>query len=364
MKYRVVQLARIGFFFGFMSIAVFFGVPELTRFEWFSKVSATWRQLTVLEKIGVNFDGLPINKNQLRFSENDQPATADTLLLKLNEERARAGVSSLVWDDRIETAAEKLVEELEEEELDNWDGNKMSMILATELKKSGYEYKKLNHTSLFGPIRTSEIIQGLQERKELADDLYSTTYQEVAFATKDGLTVFVLAEPGKVEGPTPKITATTAPKKPQATPAPVTDIINEDVLKALNDYRGVHGVSALRLDDNLCRYAEKRVQDLVTKGGLDGHEGFKKDFDVEKNEDLPQSIKDYGYGKIGENLASQYCRNMTTGQGFIAETGVALIEWCFDSSTAGHKEAQLNRDFKDVCIRHGKNMYVIIFGGN
>jgi hypothetical protein len=53
---------------------------------------------------------------------------------------------------------------------------------------------------------------------------------------------------------------------------------------------------------------------------------------------------------------------MTTGQSFIAETGTALIEWCFDSSTKGHREAQLSATYKNVCVRHADGMYVVTFG--
>ncbi|MBP9820298.1 hypothetical protein KBC79_06225, partial [Candidatus Woesebacteria bacterium] len=67
-------------------------------------------------------------------------------------------------------------------------------------------------------------------------------------------------------------------------------------------------------------------------------------------------------GGIGENLAHQYCKNMTTGDSLIAQTGTAIIEWCFDSSTKGRREAQLSTTFHNVCVRHGDHMYVVIFG--
>jgi hypothetical protein len=53
---------------------------------------------------------------------------------------------------------------------------------------------------------------------------------------------------------------------------------------------------------------------------------------------------------------------MTTGESFIAETGTALIEWCFDSSTKGHREAQLSSVYKNVCVRHADGMFVVTFG--
>jgi len=138
------------------------------------------------------------------------------------------------------------------------------------------------------------------------------------------------------------------------------NISDTEVVEALNRYRDDHKVHHLIIDKNLCDYAEKRVKDLLAYGGLDHHAGFKKDFADQKN--LPEPIKRYSGRTIGENLAYQYCRNMTTGDSFIAQTGTALIEWCFDSSTAGHREAQLNPTFNAVCVRHAKGYYVVIFG--
>ncbi len=138
------------------------------------------------------------------------------------------------------------------------------------------------------------------------------------------------------------------------------NISDTEVVEALNRYRDDHKVHHLIVDKNLCEYAEKRVKDLLAYGGLDHHAGFKKDFADQDH--LPAPIQRYSGRTIGENLAYQYCKNMTTGDSFIAQTGTALIEWCFDSSTAGHREAQLNPRFNAVCVRHARGYYVVIFG--
>lgn len=135
------------------------------------------------------------------------------------------------------------------------------------------------------------------------------------------------------------------------------EIPDQEVFDALNQYRAVHKVPQLVLNNNLCTYAQKRTQDLVENGGLDAHEGFKRDFE---NGNVPVGIKEYGGGRIGENLAHQYCYRGV--RQVIANTGTALIEWCFDSSTAGHREAQLDPQYTAACVRHQQNMYVVIFG--
>jgi len=190
--------------------------------------------------------------------------------------------------------------------------------------------------------------------------LIDTSYTEVGTfseqITYEGekvwLTILVLAQPE-----TTKVVPTQK-KVQQYTPAP--EISDSDIVQALNLYRSDHQVHQLVVDNNLCTYAEKRVQDLIAFGGLDNHQGFKADF--ANNEQIPESIKAYSGGAIGENLASQYCINGTTNQKFTATTATALIEWCFDSSVKGHREAQLNTRYNAVCSRHGQNMYVIIFG--
>lgn len=158
----------------------------------------------------------------------------------------------------------------------------------------------------------------------------------------------------------PNLSNLPQPTSPTSTFQTTRDVSDEEVFTALNQYRADHQVHALVVDHNLCQYAEKRVQDLVKVGSLDNHEGFKQDFADQTN--LPEPIKNYSGGYIGENLASQYCINGTTGESFVAQTGAALIEWCFDSSQKGHREAQLNTRYNAVCVRHSQNMYVVIFG--
>ncbi len=148
-------------------------------------------------------------------------------------------------------------------------------------------------------------------------------------------------------------------KKNPASPT-FPSLSNSDILAELNSYRAAHKIPALIENQLLCQYAEKRVQDLVVYGGLDNHAGFIRD--TENYDTLPDSLQNYPGGTIGENLAYQYCKNMTTGDSFIASTPQQLIEWCFDSSTRGHREAQLNPKYTAACVRNQEGYVVVIFG--
>lgn len=238
------------------------------------------------------------------------------------------------------------------------------MIFLAELKnaltKVGYDYSHVSHNTMVGPLLEQAVVDAWFSDVKQIEAMQDDDFTEVGFATKVveikdigtvGVIVQVLGRPMMV-----------TPTKPQQTQSPVVfpEISDDEVVEALNRYRSDHLIRTLNIDQNLCQYASKRVQDLVAFGGLDEHAGFKKDFEDQEN--LPEPIRNYSGTEIAENLAHQYCKNMTTGDSFIAQTGTAIIEWCFDSSTKGHKEAQLNNNFENVCVRHGDHMFVVIFG--
>ncbi len=366
MQWHTGQVARIGFFIGFLCILSLLLIPKQTSGKLLNQTADVFETVALLHPVSNSFRSLALQLAPPPVAEASQ-ATADSLIYKLNQERARAGTYSLVTPAELQTLADELLTILERTPYDDWHLSQTDIALDAAVKNSDYSFALLEQAAISGSSTTDEIILDFQESSTLVTELYSESYTHAAFATQDGITVLVLAEPLQ-PAPTPvrQTQPTIRVEVPQPTPTQfvVQDISDDEVYQALNAYRAVHGVSSLKQDGNLCKYAEMRVDDLIEHGSLDGHAGFAKDFDVESPEDLPKPIRDYGYGQIGENLASQYCRNMTTGDSFTAETGTALIEWCFDSSTAGHREAQLSNEFKDVCVRHGQNMYVIIFGRN
>jgi uncharacterized protein YkwD len=284
------------------------------------------------------------------------------IILKLNFQRNQEKLDGFIHSKKLDTVAQKLLLEIEDNDYE-LDGIDYSESLRLALSEVGYDYSHVIHNTLLGPTLEDDVVGIWLGSADDRRTLFEEDFTEIGLATKIvddgngifGLVVQILAKPQSQSG-----SGTQNTVKILATPIVFPEISNQSVLDALNTYRSVHGARQLSEHPNLCQYAEKRVQDLVAFGGLDNHEGFKRDF--EDPENIPQSIRDYPGNQIAENLAYQYCKNMTTGDSFIAETGTALIEWCFDSSTAGHREAQLDNDFRNACVRQANNLYVIIFG--
>lgn len=284
---------------------------------------------------------------------------SDDVIVAINEQREANKEEAVIPSTKLHQAAELVLAELQTSDyaLNEEDGNKL---LEESLEKSNYFYSGAYQSIVVGPVTSAAVVEywfnNNQQETVLAGDVseigVATTVESIN-GEFTGITVVILAEPRGVTA--------VLPTQPQQSSKPaLPQISDQEVIEALNRYRQVHGQHTLNVHDNLCKYAEKRVGDLVAFGGLDNHKGFQEDFADQNN--LPEVLKDYPGAKIGENLAHQFCRNMTTGDSFVAETGTAIIEWCFDSSTKGHREAQLSSEFHNVCVRHADGMYVVIFG--
>ena len=290
------------------------------------------------------------------------PFTAQEVFETVNAERAERKLPPLEYSEVLSQGGDQIIEGIIENNV-SFDGLDSGKIISNFLQKKKVENISLFHDTLIGPRTLPQLQQYWKTEKEHLETISSPDLTQLGVATasamiadqEQGILVMIYAKPQ----PTVQSTPVQTPP-PQKKKIVFPEISNQSVLEALNQYRATHKIHSLQEHPKLCEYAEKRVQDLVQYGGLDGHEGFRKDFaDPEK---IPQSIKDYPGGAIGENLAYQNCRNMQTNQDFLAETATALIEWCFDSSTKGHREAQLNPKFNNVCARHQDGYFVIIFG--
>lgn len=287
----------------------------------------------------------------------------EPLLQKINDYRVSQNLPPLKNNTQLTEAAQAL---LDKKAGSGYDGSDKldNSELEQALKKSGYTYERVSHNSLAGPKSIDAVITAWFSDSDQVEALDSDEFTDIGMATilvetknngQIGVTVQLL---GKQQ--TAKSTSQQVIQNRTVIPE-AKEIPDEEVVVALNRYREAHGLYKLEVHPSLCQYAEKRAQDLKIAGKLDGHAGFQKDFSDPNN--LPVGIKDYHRGsKFAENLAHQYCKNMTTGDSFVAQTGVALIEWCFDSSTKGHREAQLSTESKNFCVRHADNMYVVIFG--
>lgn len=138
------------------------------------------------------------------------------------------------------------------------------------------------------------------------------------------------------------------------------DFSEDQLWQALTTYRHSQGRSDLTHDENICQYARKRVQDHISllaqhvnpsqypvesKYPLDAHRGFQQDADSGLVFDITQKTE------VAENLA--YWPN--------AADPIHVIEWGWDTSTEGHREAQLSNDWTVACLSGQDGFYVAIF---
>ena len=359
-------------YFGRVVVLCFFlglNIQLLPYFLKTNRVELPNEILNVLDRVGI------VDKAELDFeypaqNTNKQLPSLDPEFIfeKLNVERELRKKEPFEYSDQLASAAAELLAAAQEYEFELKD-KPFTQELRTALKNAGYNFEHVSHNMVVGPLLEDAVIDAWLSNKQQTNALFEDDFEEVGFATQIiqtkynetlGVTVQVLGKPA------PKRTTATVTfnqaKQPATQEINFPAISSDAVFTALNNYRESHGVHKLQSNEHLCAYAQKRVQDLVVLGTLDNHEGFKRDFANPEN--LPVAIRNYGGKKVAENLAYQHCKNMTTGDSFIAQTGTAVIEWCFDSSTAGHREAQLSREFSHACVANDKGFFVIIFGAD
>lgn len=115
----------------------------------------------------------------------------------------------------------------------------------------------------------------------------------------------------------------------------------EELFDAMNSYRSAHGVSTLQKSDTLCSIAQNRANEQVANGKLDGHVGFEK-YAKEQEE----------YAGMGEVLFG----------GSQPQYGVHIVEFGWDRSLTGHREAIQNPSWQYGCGGIADYYAVFIFG--
>ncbi len=208
---------------------------------------------------------------------------------------------------------------------------------------------------------TQALILELQSDEQVMAALKSADYTHVCVQSSGRELITLLVSYFTDEEMKPKVVERTI----TATPAPVQVIkpkhfSESDLWLALSEYRKAHQRTTLEMDENLCIYARKRVEEHISmmasraetdypnpdKYPLDAHEGFKRDGDSGELFDITKRTM------IAENLAywpsAQYPNH--------------VIEWGWDTSTEGHREAQLSNDFSQGCVSGRDGFYVAIFG--
>ncbi len=354
-RWTAIRLSIIGFCIGLnVILGAYFFVQA-------GKALPSWA-VEFLYRVGFVKDRQ--SAEELSHPVKSEPDLSDDgIIAHINEARVEEGVPVLSGQPLLTSAAYALKQELAQHEYDQEKTN-VTKVLESALKTAKYNYEWVSQHTLVGPFYTAATTQAILDSDDQRAAVFEPDFTEIGVATeivdhptlgKIGVTVLLFAKPAPVRGSVQQKISAATPK-----PLVFPPIADSEVVQALNQYRSSHNVHQLVEHQALCRYAEKRVADLVAFGGLDDHAGFKQDFaDPERP---PEILKDYPGLRIGENLAYQHCKNMQTGDSFIAQTGAALIEWCFDSSTKGHREAQLDPRYNNVCVRHSQGYFVVEFG--
>lgn len=116
---------------------------------------------------------------------------------------------------------------------------------------------------------------------------------------------------------------------------------SEELNTAMNDYRRAHNVQQVTKNDLLCDIAQKRAEEQLTNGGLDGHAGFDK-YGESQDE----------FFRMGEVLFG----------GVQPQYGVHIVEYGWDRSLTGHKEAIQDPEWNHGCGGIAGYYAVFIFG--
>ena len=118
----------------------------------------------------------------------------------------------------------------------------------------------------------------------------------------------------------------------------------DEILKALNEYRQIHGSQILSVDEKLQKYANERAVFLNKLKTVDQHKGF---VDFLENQD---GFNKLGFTALGENISFGYKLN-----------GVHVIEWMY-AGDKPHDDNQLDSKWNYVGIGVDGLATCLIFG--
>lgn len=115
----------------------------------------------------------------------------------------------------------------------------------------------------------------------------------------------------------------------------------DELFEAMNNYRKAHSVQTLTKSDLLCSIAQNRANEQLANGDLDNHAGFDKY--AKNQEEFP---------RMGEVLFG----------GAQPQYGVHIVEYGWDRSLTGHREAIQNPAWNYGCGGIAGYFAVFIFG--
>ena len=116
---------------------------------------------------------------------------------------------------------------------------------------------------------------------------------------------------------------------------------SDELFTAINTYRRAQGIAEVARSDTLCTIAGKRADEQQALGKIDGHAGFAK---------YAQEQREFSY--LTEVLFG----------GGQPQSGVHIVEYGWDQSLTGHREAIQDRTMSHGCGGVAGYFAVFIFG--
>jgi uncharacterized protein YkwD len=268
----------------------------------------------------------PLDNNQPTAPPSLSVISPDDLTTAINDSRSQQKLNVLKSNSQLKTVAEGKITSIMLEQ--DWDKASKTEDLVKKIK---YPYQMIGEAYYFATQEnTTQVVDYWQENAK--DVIFSPQFKEMGIATASG----------EFQGQQGTMIGVILGKKFIPTPTPTPVVITEaDLWKALGEYRKDHGSNTLTLDENLCRYARQRTQELITrlntlKPGdtpLDNHAGFIRDTDS------GLAFQITGFDVLAEDLAYYPA----------AQNAVQVIEWGWDSSPK-HKASLLANDVSHGCV--------------
>lgn len=116
---------------------------------------------------------------------------------------------------------------------------------------------------------------------------------------------------------------------------------SDELFTAINTYRRAQGIAEVARSDTLCTIAQKRADEQQALGKIDGHAGFAK---------YAQDQREFSY--LTEVLFG----------GNQPQSGVHIVEYGWDQSLTGHREAIGDRTMSHGCGGVSGYFAAFIFG--
>jgi uncharacterized protein YkwD len=262
--------------------------------------------------------------------------TERVLLAQLNTERVSRQLDPLIPNDTLDRVAKLGIFSAEDSQDLNIRDDIDTLLNSLGTKRP----TKFDAMLVFVPI-----FQNLDRvwTASLSASLQPDT-KEIGIATRSGIlegipgTYVSVLVSSIVNNP---IKVQSAKTKVEDTPA-LASFTGADLWQAVQNYRQSHNLPLFQQANELCTVASIRLNELLTLGHLDNHDGFKP-----RSE---QFFKDNpGWTSINENIAEGY------------DTAVQTVEWGWDKSL-GHQAVMQSRDFPKACTAANRSFSVLITG--